>query len=253
MSVTIQILGDLHLEFEDYEVTDTGADVIVLAGDIGMGTAGIQYAKSLPGDGPVIYIAGNHEYYGHSLDDLNDRMRREAAGSRVHFLEKTDVVVSEVRFLGCTLWSDFALFGAGRAARSAKEKAQLYMLDYYAIRKVPGGDAVTPEDTLAVHRESICWLESVLLQEHDGPTVVVTHNAPSPQSLSTFHAEDPLSAAFICNLEPLIHASQPELWIHGHTHFNIDYNIGRTRVLANQKGYPKEGVKDYDASLTVVL
>ena len=30
---------------------------------------------------------------------------------------------------------------------------------------------------------------------------------------------------------------QPRLWIHGHTHESFDYQIGKTRVVCNPRGY----------------
>lgn len=46
-----------------------------------------------------------------------------------------------------------------------------------------------------------------------------------------------LSAAFVSSLDDFIKSSNINLWIHGHTHHNVDYVLGNTRIIANQRGY----------------
>jgi Icc-related predicted phosphoesterase len=102
------------------------------------------------------------------------------------------------------------------------------------------GTRLLPSDTLAFHEAAVAWLDRTLAEPHNGPTVVVTHHAPSPRSVPHFYRGSLLSPAFNSNLEPLIRRYQPELWVHGHTHWSVDYAIGRTRLYSNQKGYPGE-------------
>ncbi|MGO4816104.1 metallophosphoesterase, partial [Cupriavidus sp. 2MCAB6] len=84
----------------------------------------------------------------------------------------------------------------------------------------------------------LAFIRSELGKPHDGPTVVVTHHAPHPQSVQPRHQGSELSPAFVSDLGALIEEYQPELWIHGHDHGSHDYKVGRTRILANQAGYP---------------
>ena len=42
-----------------------------------------------------------------------------------------------------------------------------------------------------------------------------------------------------------------ELWIHGHTHFNVDYKIGQTRVITNQRGYVDSLSANFDPKLVL--
>src|SRR5262245_57469316 len=129
----LHVLGDLHLEFAPFVPPATDAEVVVLCGDINLGTKGLAWAKETWPDRPVIYIAGNHEYYRHVLPVLNHQLQEESQGSNVHFLENEELILGGVRFLGCVLWSDFELFGDGEAMLHAMEESACLMADYRVI------------------------------------------------------------------------------------------------------------------------
>jgi len=61
----------------------------------------------------------------------------------------------------------------------------------------------------------------------------------------------PLNAAFASDLDDAIAKSGVALWVHGHTHDNVDYKIARTRVLTNQAGYSGKVGSGFDAGLVV--
>src|SRR6201999_1702107 len=109
------------------------ADVVILAGDISVGTRGVAWAREWADGRPVLYVVGNHELYGHSLPALIDEMRESAAGSSIHVLENDELIVDGVRFLGCTLWSDFEFDGAERRAAAMLLSARV-VNDYGQIR-----------------------------------------------------------------------------------------------------------------------
>lgn len=138
----LNILSDLHLElfgFKPDTATVELADVVVLAGDIHKGVNGISWARQTFPDMPVIYVAGNHEFYDHYWLCLNDELREEAWRNEVYFLENEAVKVEDLRFLGCTLWMDFELFGHSRKSQNMR-LAEAEMLDYKRIdpRASPG-------------------------------------------------------------------------------------------------------------------
>ena len=174
----LQVLADIHLEFASFDVPDTDADVVARAGDIGTKLGGIELANRL--GKPVIYVAGNHEYYGDALPKLTDKMRA-AAGPNVAFLENDEVIIGDVRFLGATLWTDFRLFGD-----AAKDYSMLVagerMNDFRKIRCSPKYNRLSPLATAVLHRQTRQWLRTALQRDHAGPTVVVTHHAPSIRS-----------------------------------------------------------------------
>ncbi|PYJ96554.1 MAG: phosphoesterase [Verrucomicrobia bacterium] len=244
----LHILGDLHLEFGTAKVPVTDADVVVLAGDIHLGREGRKWARGHFQDKPVVYVLGNHEFYRHSLPDLTEALKRETDGSHIHLLENSAVEIDGYTFLGCTLWTDFQLAPDPEAAMQA---AEAIMSDYSIIQFNLEGRALRARDTARLHAESVAWLRSKLAKCDRAHTIVVTHHAPSPRSEAPYHANSPLKPAFASDLDELVEESHVPLWIHGHTHYNVDYVIGSTRVLTNQRGYPDHLCQDFDPSLVV--
>jgi hypothetical protein len=196
-----------------------------------------------------VIVPGNHEFYGHTYPSLVRKlvMRAAALGPHVHVLSDAAVVVGDVRFLGTTLWTDFRLLGDPAAGMAA---AQLEMTDFRRIRVEPSYSKARPSDTVVWHTRSLRWLRQTLDVAHDGPTIVVTHHAPSGRSLNPSYA-DSAASAYASALDPFVASSGARLWIHGHTHHCVDYQIGGTRVLSNQRGYPDEPVGGFDASFVV--
>jgi Icc-related predicted phosphoesterase len=73
-----------------------------------------------------------------------------------------------------------------------------------------------------------------------GRTAVVTHHMPASTSIATRYANDPLNPVFASRPEGLIEKYRAALWIHGHTHDACDYELFRTRIVCNPRGYPGE-------------
>jgi predicted phosphodiesterase len=232
----IAYASDLHLEIwrdRGEVIVPSDADVVVLAGDVSCSAYSEYQIKTLvvTRDLPVVYVEGNHEHYRERLQ-LGTRVE-DMAKSRISLLERSSVVISGVRFLGCTLWTDY--FGGNPIVMlDAANGLNDHRLISYGSRKF------TPEDALAIHRESVAWLESELSKPFDGKTVVVTHHAPSLRSVSEKFRGDRLNGCFVSDLDWLVEKSGAALWIHGHTHDPYDYVIGDTRVVCNPRGYPLE-------------
>jgi predicted phosphodiesterase len=243
----IHVLSDLHCEFAPFHPPPTDADVVVLAGDTSTGTRGIELARGWFPGRPVVYVAGNHEYYGESTPRLGRKLAEASQGSGIHYLENRQVVVGGVRFLGCTLWTDFELFGERQTAMGA---AQAMMNDFRLIRVDPIYHRFRPADARASHLVSRNWLAEQLDTPFDGPTVVVTHHAPSLRGVNPRFHDHPVTPAYASDLEWLLDG-RAALWIHGHTHVSVDYEMGGTRVLSNQRGYPEDPVGGFDPALVV--
>jgi Icc-related predicted phosphoesterase len=231
----LHVLSDLHTEFADFSPPETDADVVILAGDIGVGLGGIDWAVRWFPRAPVIYVPGNHEYYGHDIG-LTDELKSTAAPN-LHVLNNDKLELLGTRFLGCTLWTDFNLHGASEAW-FARRRAKRLMEDFTSIQN--GGRRFTPENSVELHEESKAWLVAELETEFVGPTVVVTHHLPASTSVAKRYANDSLNPAFASSLEDVIEKYRPELWIHGHTHVPCDYELFDTRVVCNPGGYPGE-------------
>jgi predicted phosphodiesterase len=241
--IQIFAASDLHLEFAHLEPKlDRRPDLVLLAGDIGRGADAAQWAAYYFPGTPVVYILGNHEAYRDLLElTLADCRAAAARAGHLHFLENDCVILPlrgrSVRILGATLWTDFRLHGADRR-EAAMLIAQRCLADFKLIEY--RGTRLLPSDTAAFHEESVAWLDRTLSEPHGGPTIVMTHHAPSPRSIPPFYRDSLLSPAFNSDLEWLIRKHQPALWVHGHTHWSVDYRIEATRVFSNQRGYPGE-------------
>jgi Icc-related predicted phosphoesterase len=271
--VKLLILSDIHLEFGvDYRAPRDGYDVVILAGDItSPGDKAVRWARraSTFGGRPVVVVPGNHEYYGHTMEPAMSAMKAASSGSNVHVLDGHEVTVDGVRFLGATLWTDFALAIGTKVAthsriRRSMDTARLKLNDYRVIRTrrsragesqdpvapepgdADGADTsstdrpsrlLEPEDTLALHLAQREWLASKLAEPTEGKTVVVTHMAPHRGSLAPEYEGDWLSGGFVSEL-PKVFFEVPALWVHGHVHNSFDYCVESCRVLCNPRGYP---------------
>ncbi len=244
----IHVLSDLHIEFGPFKYESTDADVVVLAGDIGAKKRGLQWILESVTDKPVLYILGNHEFYNGAYPKLIVELKRAAEGTNVTIMENDEVTLFGVRFLGCTLWTDFNLLGNPSLAESI---ASVQMNDYKRIRKSPEYSRFSPRDSAVVHHDSIQWLQQRLDEAWGGPTVIVTHHAPSVRSIPVRFKGDTLNAAFASDLEPLVTGSNSTLWIHGHLHRAVDYRINDTRIICNPRGYPGEFETWFNPSLVI--
>jgi 3',5'-cyclic AMP phosphodiesterase CpdA len=249
----IRPLSDLHLEFQGWVPPSAPADVVVLAGDIDVGVAGVIWGRRCFPDSAVVYVPGNHEFYDSELEHTLAALHRTARTHDVHLLDRGRVEIAGVRFLGTTLWTDFALYGAepGAIAR-AMAFAERAMIDYRAIRYRDDG-LLVPGDTLELHRLQLAWLAQQLAQPFAGSTVVVTHHLPGLKSVHPRYAGDMLNTAFASDLSDLLRAPVA-LWIHGHTHESMDYVVNGTRVVCNPRGYlPHEPNSSFDPNLVIEI
>lgn len=229
----IQIVSDLHNEFAEWTPTPTGADLVVLAGDIQIKGRAVEWALRNFTQ-PVVLVLGNHDYYGGSLGHTLSKMRELAAGTNVHLLQDDELILGDVRFLGSTLWTDYRLTGNEPLAQW---DAQQMLTDFKKIRDEKFS-RVRPSQFAASHARSRTFLEAKLNEPFNGRTVVVTHHAPCELSINEHYRQTGghLSAAFASRLDHLM-GEQVNLWVHGHTHHSFDYDVYGTRVVCNPRGY----------------
>lgn len=253
------ILSDLHLEFAAMDLAPGDFDAVVLAGDIqAPGRKGVCWAAAEPAFAgkPVVYVPGNHEYYGQVMAKELVAMRESAEGTGVRVLDR-DVVTLEdsagpVRVLGLTLWTDFKLpvlgaEGQWRSAASAAMAEASHGLNDFSVIKVlrsppeTGTRRLRPLDTAQLHHVGRQWLLARLAEPWPGRTVVVTHHAPHPGSVAACFERSWLTPAFVSQL-PEACFTGVDLWVHGHTHDSFDYVVNRPdggtcRVVCNPRGY----------------
>ena len=242
--VRINYFSDVHLEFGDQTIPETDADIIVAAGDIGVFMQGVEWLKAI--GKPVIYVAGNHEFYGKEYYSVLTSLREACRGTQIRFLEKEQIVFQGLRFLGCTLWADLYLEG--------EEKALAVGQSLNDFRKVSyDSEAFNQQHFTALHLASRTWLEEELAKPFEGKTVVVTHHAPT--EWSWIETPNALKKMAYCNdLKPLFHEYEISVWFHGHVHNLGDYRIADARILSNTRGYVgRKPVAGFDINKVVEI
>lgn len=239
--MTFQYASDLHLEFPENRnwllahPIEPKAEVLLLAGDI------VPFQK-LPGYmdffryvgrhfKQVVWIPGNHEYYGNDLAGRSGAVD-EGIAHNVRLVNDTTVYADGTRILCTTLWTRIGQMNEALMRRN--------MNDYHQIRH--GGKLLQPARTTRLHEASLAWLKAELARPFAGPTVVMTHHVPTFMHYPEQFRGDALNEAFAVELHDLIAASGAAAWIYGHHHRNIPaYTIGNTRMLTNQLGYVRQG------------
>ncbi len=259
--MNIQLLSDVHLETHPnfLPTCSADADVLVLAGDIGsyqtgsmlfdkndadFGLARFSPRKDLAAwPVPVFFVPGNHEYDGMPFEDAHARLQETCARLHITWLHQRVEILNGVRFVGCTLWSDFEALVPPKAALSvqmkAREKAER-AADFY-LRKTGTfwkGDAFLSGAVRTQSQADQAWLTDALRAPFDGPTVVITHFAPSLKSADPRYGLTPGTAGFCNALDHLL--PQASLWLHGHIHCAHDYVHEGCRVVANPYGYARK-------------
>ena len=268
--MNIQLLSDLHLESNPHFTPHPapGADLLVLAGDIGsyqngsqlltLGVADFGLARFSPlpvAQGgaawptPVFFVPGNHEYDGLDFDEAHARLRTACERLGIIWLERQTVVLQGVRFIGCTLWTDFdaltteqAFTGTVTLAEQLRMRGKALRAANYYLKKNHSLRGGTPLLADAVREEGLtsqAWLRRALAEPFAGKAVVVTHFAPSLRSADPRYGLSPGTAGFCNALDDLLPLAQ--LWLHGHLHCPNDYMHNGCRVVANPLGYARKG------------
>jgi len=261
--VKIQLLSDLHLESQpDFRAQPAaGADLLVLAGDIGsyqqgsrLTDADFGLAHFSPLQGwpvPVLYVPGNHEYDNLDFDATHARLRATCDRLGIRWLEREEAVIDGIRFLGTTLWADFDALALqpGQAepalADVLKQRHKAFRAANYYLQKAAAtrnGQPMLAEEWRELALECQAWLRAALDRPFDGTTVVVTHFAPSLRSADPRYGLRPGTAGFCNSLDPWL--AKAQFWLHGHLHCHNDYVEHGCRVLANPLGYVAKGEQE---------
>lgn len=253
----IQHLTDLHLDInrrhaplERWRVSPH-ADVIALTGDLSnhavdtLNFLRYQLLPMLAAHQQVVFVFGNHEYYGCSLEEAHAQAR-DLEHPRLHFLEAGRVFeYQDVCFAGDTLWTDFAACGRGAAQELAMLQAMEYMADYRRIRWQ--GRLLQPADTVQFFRQAVAVCARALATTTCTRRVMLSHHAPSTGSIAARFTDNSLNPAFISALlETQAFAASVDLWLHGHVHDSFDYVVAGTRVVCNPLGYLSSGLEGQD-------
>ncbi len=236
--VKIQVVSDIHLEFTGMgcdldPVAEVERDLLILAGDLAEGGNAIAWLMQQTAISPVVYVAGNHEYYGGEIDKVDKMFRAlDEDVPNFHFLQENVYEQDGIRIAGCTLWTDMKDQDAWHRRQVARSMADFTG----AITK--RGTRFTPDIAAGINMQHRNWL----LRQED-IDIVVTHHAPSWQSITPYWEEHGglLNCGFAGSSDDIISALAPRYWIHGHMHSFIRYwhdkKVDGTQVLCNPRGY----------------
>lgn len=237
----IRLLSDIHQEFyEDKTLYKSrGEDVLVLAGDIGVGHDQVWYAlKQFYQHQPnIIYVAGNHEYYTKrsSPAAFDDYISRFTRGTNIKFLNPGSVTIGDVTFIGGTLWTNFRNDRIARLACASRVNDFSFMSTDVAVER---------------HTNHFKYFQEAY-SKIPGKKVIVSHFLPAIECISPeYQGPDLLNYYFANDHGAWIGDLKDTIWLFGHTHDNVDITLGDTRCIANPYGYYFN--KDYQEMLIEV-
>jgi predicted phosphodiesterase len=236
----IRLLSDLHGEFYRSKAVPFPADiletrdedVLVLAGDIDVGAEHVfnlidRFVAN--GARQVVYVPGNHEFYGNSINEFLDGWIRFLDASylhgRVHLLYNGSVKIGDTTFIGTPLWTNF------RQDHFAEMMARTNISDFTKIKDFKPADA----------RKEFDFAFEYLKQAYEtteGKKVIVTHFLPAVECIvPKYRGPNLLNNYFANDLGNWIVDLKDVTWLFGHTHDSVDMTIGETRLIANPRGY----------------
>jgi len=248
--INIHLISDIYSTINkvDYKAP-IGTDLIILAGDIASGDKGLIWARQTFYTHPIIYIAGNHEYYWHDLSDI-ETMRKTAQELDIVFLDNDEFTLNEVKFLGTTLWTDFNKFSlkdVNSEWQTHNDYKQISSKEWWGktdnrnealklMKPISGfhfeADFFSPTVAYLLHQKSVQWLWKKLAEPYKGKTVIISHHIPSHQGFSIKYGKYK-DYSRCSDLDILIKTNSIDLWLHGHSHESLDYKIGNTRIISN--------------------
>lgn len=268
--VRLQLISDLHLNSYTGQYAEAvrirrhpDADLVVVAGDVGDGPSCLGQFRNLLGAGPIVMVAGNHDVMGLWWHNGIEVLKAEARKHGIVLLENEEWQFKGIRFLGCTLWTDYELYGPqhvkeliakvpgclpeyraiGVASKlvQTKDLAPTYFqhqlkgsLNHSTIRSLSAIDVIDR------HKASRAWLLEQLQDESDQPTVVLTHHLPHRKSIDPKYLGKVSTGGFASNCDELfVQPKKPVYWLHGHTHHSVEYVENETSVMCRPMGYPR--------------
>lgn len=252
------LYSDLHNEFSKMVLPGSQDGTLLLAGDILLGDV---FRENRTGQDArkyisrfedflinecvlkypfVYYIAGNHEFYHGSIGQVEGILKELSERLGIRYLDSEAVELpDDIVLFGSTLWTNFN-------DRNEKNlSAGRYGMNDFAgmIRNFETGGLYTTLQSCDRHDKTLEKLQEVCDTHKDKKILVMTHHAPTLNSVHPRYGGDPINAAYCSDLEAFIRSNPNiKVWCHGHTHDSYDYGVGECRVLCNPRGYHyKEG------------
>lgn len=252
----LQIMSDLHLDRPGSggpPPLAEGVHMVLVARDTceGLVKAVEHLRRAYPAPTEIVMVAGNHELWSKTVDFGEHWEMGHLAAERhgVRLLENFVVTIGGVRLMGCTLWTNYELFGV-RMREAAMYTAAQTMLDHRRIKwsRNPW-QRFRPVEARILHHRSRSFLEAEFAKPYDGPTVCISHHAMTLEAVAPAFRDNVVTAAYASEMSPMIDRFQPDLIVSGHTHHAIDLVRGHSRLLSNPAGYPGE-IRSFNPACT---
>lgn len=245
--LSIQFVSDLHLEFEqnrkwlEENPLDVTGEILLIAGDsayLDLPESGHEtYSEYKFWDWAsehykqVIVCLGNHDFYGYyDLATMPEGYCKEirhnvhAYYNKVVSIENMDIIVS-------TLWAFIEPFNAYQTEKGVS--------DFYRI--IYNGHRLTADDFNAEHERCFDFIRKAVSDSKAKTKIVLTHHVPTQKCTAKEFLGSAINGAFSVELGNYITDSGIDYWIYGHSHRNIETQIGQTKICSNQLGYISHG------------
>lgn len=246
-----KIISDLHLEGCDYNYRHDGEEVLFLTGDIHTKCRHHEFLSKIPSDVKIVMIAGNHEYYHGSFEEVNLYL------SRLHldfpnftFLNNNSMVIDDLHIFGGTMFTDFMLHGRNDAIFAMRDAAR-GIADFHHIRTIQNDveRGWKIDDHIRQHEIYVRELKAWLKQTEGKKRVVLSHFIPSPEGIDKRFEGSSLNPYFTADMTQYM--GWEGHWIFGHTHTSFDFMAGETRCIANPRGYGTENRYGFKFDLVI--
>lgn len=236
------LVSDTHNEYLDDDIFTIpkidGVKFLLLCGDIGSYKKHLPFIKECTKNYHVIYILGNHEFYGYSLEEVR-QFWKTVKMENFTFLDNSEIVIDGIRFIGSTLWSSF-----NNSDPHCMINAGTEITDFRKIINKDGNDYFDVYEAYDEYSKAFNYIKEAIYQENDYVNVLLTHYGFSHQSVHDMYKQDLQSLKnnhyFTNNLDHLIGYSNLDFAFHGHLHHSSDYFIGNVRCICNPAGLPKK-------------
>lgn len=251
----IRIISDLHLDVnKNYPLVLKDKNIFtVIAGDIaGEYNIAKQWLNENINNG--VFVGGNHIFYNNERQTLQQLYKRYQndfpLDNNVSFLQNGFKIIDDIVFVGCTLWTNYRLFGI-EETRECLNRMNDFRFGYYEEPEYTGTYikynkvSLLPCHLIDEFKKSLDYIDDICKRYVRNKIVIVTHHCPSIKCLSKYYRNGGgISQAYASNLESFIKDhSNIVCWICGHSHNQCDFKIDGCRIVMNCRGYV-----DYDSS-----
>lgn len=250
-----QIVSDLHIEWGIIDLKPNNDTILIIAGDL-CEIRNIHHIKTFydlysPQYKYIIEVLGNHSYYFNTINCAIEYQSFLKQYPNVILLDNDKITIDDIDILGTVLWSDFNKNNPMTMWYCNNKTHGIS--DFQVIQTIRNNKTVRfqSEDAYQLFLQNVDWLNNNIT---NNKTIVITHHAPSYQSIHEKYKTSEISGGYASDLEQfIIDNPQIKYWIHGHTHESFDYNIDNTRVICNPLGYTFNINKEFNDNFIITL